>query len=222
MGKETDTQDISGRVLRECAVRADREEIADCIQGFQGDLMQIPPMYSARKVQGKRLYQLAREGIEVEREPRPVHIRQIAILDMDLPRVSMEVTCSKGTYIRTLCHDIGQKLGCGGCMEELVRTRVGNFDLAQALTLGQVERLQGEGRLPEYLTSMEKMLEAYPKIMCAGDEDKLLLNGNPLSVKRHGPGIEGWVRVYDSQGIFRGIYQKRPGTGRYFPVKMLL
>lgn len=222
LGKETDTQDISGRVLKECIVRADREEVISCIQGFQGDLMQIPPMYSACKVQGKRLYELAREGVEVERQPRPVHIRRITILDMDIPRVSMEVICSKGTYIRTLCNDIGRELGCGGCMEELVRTRVGPFVYEQALTLGQVERLQEEGRLQEHLISIEQVLEKYPKIVCTDAEDKLLMNGNPLSVKGHGPEIPGWVRVYDSQGIFRGIYQKKQGTGKYFPVKMFL
>ncbi len=114
LGTETDTQDISGQVLRECAVTADPAKICACIQSFQGEIMQIPPMYSACKVQGKRLYELAREGIQVERKPRPVQIHHITVIDMASPRVFMEVTCSKGTYIRTLCHDIGQKLGCGG------------------------------------------------------------------------------------------------------------
>lgn len=222
LGKETDTQDISGRVVRECDVPVGQEEIRRCIQGFQGDSMQIPPMYSACKVQGKRLYELARKGIEVKRDPRPIHIRQITILDMSLPRVSMEVVCSKGTYIRTLCSDIGQRLGCGGCMEELVRTQVGPFSLERALSLGQVEALRAEGRVQESLTSIEQMLAAYPKITCTDKEDRLVDNGNPLPVEGHGPQILGWARVYDSQGIFKGIYQHKQGTGKYFPVKMFL
>ncbi len=222
LGKETDTQDISGRVVKECDVSAGQEEIRGCIQGYQGDLMQIPPMYSACRVQGKRLYELARKGIEVEREPRPIHIRRITILDMSLPRVSMEVVCSKGTYIRTLCNDIGRQLGCGGCMEELVRTQTGPFSLERALTLDQVEALQEQGRVQECLTSIEQMLSQYPKITCTDGEDRLVDNGNPLSVKGHGPQVLGWVRVYDSQGIFKGIYQQKQGTGKYFPVKMFL
>lgn len=222
LGRETDTQDISGRVIRECAVRADAEEIRACIVGFTGDIMQIPPMYSARKIQGKKLYELAREGIEVERQPRPVHIRQIVIQEMDIPRVTMEVTCSKGTYIRTLCHDIGQSLNCGGCMEDLVRTRVGPFRLEQALTLEQVESLKDAGRIGEYLTGIDQVLSQYPKIVCTDDEDRLVDNGNPLPVKPHGPEVSGWVRVYGSTGAFKGIYQVRQGTGRYFPVKMFL
>ena len=222
LGTETDTQDISGQVLRECAVTADPAKICACIQSFQGEIMQIPPMYSACKVQGKRLYELAREGIQVERKPRPVQIHHITIIDMASPRVFMEVTCSKGTYIRTLCHDIGQKLGCGGCMEELVRTRVGTFALDQALTLDQVETLQAKGRVEEALIPIDRVLERYPKITCTGPEDKLLDNGNPLPVKNHGPAHPGWVRVCDSRGIFKGIYQQREGTGKYFPIKMFL
>lgn len=222
LGKETDTQDISGQVLRECAVTADPAKIRACIQSFQGEILQIPPMYSACKVQGRRLYELAREGIQVERKPRPVQIHHITVTDMASPRVSMEVTCSKGTYIRTLCHDIGQKLGCGGCMEELVRTRVGTFTLDQALTLDQVENLQAKGQVEGALIPVDQMLEKYPKIACTGPEDRLLDNGNPLPVKDHGPAHPGWVRVYDSRGIFKGIYQQREGTGKYFPVKMFL
>lgn len=222
LGKVTDTQDISGRVLQENTVRAEPEEIEACIQEFQGDSMQVVPMYSACKIQGKKLYELAREGIEVERPPRPIHISRIVVHEIRLPRVSMEVACSKGTYIRTLCHDIGQKLGCGGCMEELVRTRVGAFALEQALTLEQVESLQAEGNLEGHLVSIEQMLKEYPRLVCSHEEDKLVNNGNPLPVKAHGPALSGWLRVYDSQGFFKGIYQQKTGTGKYFPVKMFL
>ncbi len=222
LGKVTDTQDVTGRTQEENPVSVSQEEVCACIQSFEGDSMQIPPMYSACRVQGKRLYELAREGVEVERRPRPIHIRRISIEAVSLPRITFEVTCGKGTYIRTLCHDIGQKLGCGGCMEALTRTRSGMFGIEQALTLAQVEKLRDEGRLGEYLVSIEQALGNYPRAICGEDEDRLLNNGNPLFLKDCGLDEEGWVRVCDSRGTFKGIYQKKPGVEKYFPVKMFL
>lgn len=143
LGIETDTQDTSGTVLKEGDTSGFTEEqVRDAIASFVGEQMQIPPMYSALKVNGKKLYELAREGKEVERKARPVTFYAINILGMDLPHVKIEVTCSKGTYIRTLCHDIGQKLGCGGCMESLVRTKVGRFEISESLTLKEIEELR--------------------------------------------------------------------------------
>ena len=128
LGKTTDTQDISGEVLEERDPGdLTEEEVRSCIESFIGEYDQIPPMYSALKVNGKKLYELAREGKTVERKSRKVQIHGIRILEMNLPHVRMEVDCSKGTYIRTLCHDIGEKLQVGGCMEELERTKVGRF-----------------------------------------------------------------------------------------------
>ena len=133
LGKTTDTQDITGEVLEEKSTEALTEEkVREAIEGFIGDYEQIPPMYSALKVNGKKLYELAREGKVIERKARPVKILDIQILEIDLPKVRMEVSCSKGTYIRTLCHDIGEKLGCGGCMESLIRTRVSTFRIEDA------------------------------------------------------------------------------------------
>lgn len=222
LGKVTDTQDISGRVLEEYPVCTSPEELSRCVETFQGDIMQIPPMYSACKMQGKRLYELAREGVAVERPPRPVHIRQIVIHDIRLPRAVLEVTCSKGTYIRTLCNDIGEQLGCGGCMEELIRTRSGGFGIEQALKLSQVERLLEEGRLEAHILRIEDMLLEYPRLDCPAAQDRLLDNGNPLPAPGGGSAVEGRVRVYDSQGVFKGIYQQKENTGKYFPVKMFL
>lgn len=222
LGKVTDTQDVSGNVLNECQVSASPEEIQDCAQGFQGDSLQVPPMYSACRMQGRRLYEWAREGVELERPPRPIHIRRIVVHAVRPPRVWLEVACSKGTYIRTLCHDIGQRLGCGGCMEELVRTRVGAFCLEEALTLGQVECLLEEGELSGYIASVEDMLGQYPKLVCTGQADRLVRNGNPIPFQEGVPVVPGWIRIYDSQGQFRGIYQQKQGTGKYFPVKMFL
>lgn len=120
LGKETDTQDISGTVLRVGETEGlTQEQVKDCVMSFVGEYDQIPPMYSALKVNGKKLYELAREGKTIERKSRKVEIKEIRILEMALPRVRMEVSCSKGTYIRTLCHDIGEKLGCFGCMESI-------------------------------------------------------------------------------------------------------
>ena len=124
LGMTTDTQDVTGRILEERSTETlTADKVREVIRSFIGDYDQIPPMYSALKVNGKKLYELAREGKVVERKARPVKILDIRIIEMDLPRVRMEVSCSKGTYIRTLCHDIGEQLGCGGCMESLIRTR---------------------------------------------------------------------------------------------------
>ena len=155
LGKTTDTQDITGEVLEEKSTEALTEEkVREAIEGFIGDYEQIPPMYSALKVNGKKLYELAREGKVIERKARPVKILDIQILEIDLPKVRMEVSCSKGTYIRTLCHDIGEKLGCGGCMESLIRTRVSTFRIEDAKTLDEIEALKQEGKLAELLVPM--------------------------------------------------------------------
>lgn len=157
LGKTTDTQDITGEVLEEKSTEALTEEkVREAIEGFIGDYEQIPPMYSALKVNGKKLYELAREGKVIERKARPVKILDIQILEIDLPKVRMEVSCSKGTYIRTLCHDIGEKLGCGGCMESLIRTRVSTFRIEDAKTLDEIETLKQEGKLAELLVPIER------------------------------------------------------------------
>ena len=141
LGKETDTQDISGTVLRVGETEGlTQEQVKDCVMSFVGEYDQIPPMYSALKVNGKKLYELAREGKTIERKSRKVEIKEIRILEMALPRVRMEVSCSKGTYIRTLCHDIGEKLGCFGCMESLLRTKVSRFELESSLKLSEIHK----------------------------------------------------------------------------------
>ena len=178
LGKETDTQDTGGQVLAEAPVSCTDEEVRDAILSFVGSYGQIPPMYSAIKKDGKKLYELARKGKVVEREPRMVTIPEIRILSMDLPYVEMSVRCSRGTYIRTLCHDIGRKLGCGACMEDLVRTRSGRFGKETALRLDEVQELAKSGRIAGHIVSVDKVLGDYP---CAGTDgaagDKLLVNG---------------------------------------------
>ena len=235
LGKETDTQDISGTVLKEMPVTVTEEQVKAAAESFIGDYEQIPPMYSALKVNGKKLYELAREGKNIERKARSVKILELTIEEINLPRVTMTVTCSKGTYIRTLCHDIGEKLGICACMEELTRIRVGIFEIQCALRLSEVEELQkkkAEGEsisqeLLEHIIPVDQMLKQYPAFEMKEGMDRFLYNGNPLfSNQFTGTSVEkrasGWVRIYDSQGHFCGVYQYDMQKKRYQPVKMFL
>ena len=223
LGKTTDTQDITGEVLEEKSTEALTEEkVREAIEGFIGDYEQIPPMYSALKVNGKKLYELAREGKVIERKARPVKILDIQILEIDLPKVRMEVSCSKGTYIRTLCHDRGEKLGCGGCMESLIRTRVSTFRIEDAKTLDEIETLKQEGKLAELLVPIDAMFPFYPKITVKDDWKAFAKNGNPLDLKMLkeacGQDEETQVRLYDESGKFIAIYQWK--EKKYHIVKM--
>ena len=223
LGKETDTQDMTGTVLEEKPVEVTEEEVRTVIRSFLGEQQQIPPMYSALKVDGKKLYELAREGKTVERKPRAVQFYEIEIKKIELPYVRFSVTCSKGTYIRTLCHDIGQKLGCGGCMEELLRTRSGNFVWEDSMTLAQVEEAVRNGTIGDRVISIGQVLKDYPEIFCTREGDRLLENGNTLAERFvRGEHKEGWVRMCDSQGGFKGIYQWDEVKKRYQPQKMFL
>ena len=221
LGITTDTQDMSGTVLEEKPVNVTEQQVRETIAGFVGEQLQIPPMYSALKINGKKLYELAREGKTVERKARPVCFYQIEVLDIQLPVVRIRVACSKGTYIRTLCHDIGQKLGCGGCMEQLLRTRVGRFSLEESHTLSEVEQAVADGTVCKWIYPVENVLAEYPKIQADPYGDRLLQNGNPLSEnlvdEQH---KEGWVRMYASNGNFTGIFQWDEKKKKYYPVKM--
>ncbi|MCC2163551.1 tRNA pseudouridine(55) synthase TruB [Brotaphodocola catenula] len=184
LGQETDTQDTTGEVLAQYPVNATEEEVREAVESFLGPYMQVPPMYSALKVNGKKLYELARAGKEVEREARPVEIFEIHVDSIELPRVTMTVTCSKGTYIRTLCYDIGRKLGCGGCMEHLLRTRVDRFELADSLKLSQIEELRDRGEVENHVIAVDEVFAGLPAYTAVpGDGDKLVHNGNPLPIE---------------------------------------
>ena len=223
LGKSSDTQDSTGEILSEHPTsHLTEEEVADCIKGFIGESHQIPPMYSALKVNGKKLYELAREGKEIERQPRKIAIEEMNILWMDLPRVRIEVKCSKGTYIRTLCHDIGHKLGCGGLMEELLRTKVGDYTLEDSITLDEFRELFLNGQTEEVLLKIEDVFEEYPKCTLVKNGESLAYNGNLLPEKMvtrdvwlsHGEK----VRLYDCSENFIGIYQwleGNNGQGRF-------
>ena len=223
LGVETDTQDTSGEILKELPVTVSEECVKEAICSFVGDYAQIPPMYSALKVNGKKLYELAREGKTVERKARNVQIFSIEILEINLPRVRMSVHCSKGTYIRTLCHDIGQKLGCGGCMEKLLRTKVGVFELQDTLKLAEIDALAKAGDVEEKIISVDELFEDYTKVWTTPEFDVVVHNGNrvkkrmlqeklPLNTER--------LRVYDSKSEFIGIYEFSKERGDFKPVKM--
>ena len=225
LGVETDTQDTTGTVTAQAPVTVSEEAVREAVQSFVGSYDQVPPMYSALKVNGKKLYELARAGKEVERKARTVQIHEIRIEEVTLPRVTMTVTCSKGTYIRTLCYDIGRKLGCGGCMEQLLRTRVDRFTLEEAHTLSQIEAIRDEGRLEEILTPVDRLFSGYPSFQAVPEAEKRLENGNPMLCEELievRPPENGPVRIYAADGRFSGIYQYDPTIRRYRPVKMFL
>ena len=225
LGVVTDTQDTTGAILEEKdASHLTEEEVREAIMSFVGDYDQIPPMYSALKVDGKKLYELAREGKVIERKARPVTIHEIVIESMNLPEVVMSVSCSKGTYIRTLCNDIGEKLAVGGCMKELLRTKVGRFVLEETLTLADLQKLKEEGRLEEAVFPLEAVFAELPEI-CATEEglDKLLRNGNPFRYKGIETVSEGDAyRTYSMDGQFIGIYEYSEEKHMFYPRKIFL
>ncbi len=226
LGQETDTQDASGKILRTAEVKVSPEAVREAIESFQGSYDQIPPMYSALKVNGRKLYELAREGKEVERKARRVYLREIRISWVRLPEASFTVTCSSGTYIRTLCRDIGERLGCGGCMKSLLRTRVDRFAMEDSLRLSQIEEKMAEGRIGDCLIPVDRMFEECARVQMKEAGDRLVYNGNAFSAQaadldRAGTlKEEAQVRVYDSKGVFTGLYRYERGMFR--PVKMFL
>lgn len=223
LGVETDTQDTTGEILKKLPVEESESVVKEAILSFVGEYAQIPPMYSALKVNGKKLYELAREGKTVERKARNVQIFSIEILEMDLPRVRMSVHCSKGTYIRTLCHDIGQKLGCGGCMEKLLRTKAGIFELADTLKLAEINALAKEGLVEEKIISVDELFEDHSKVWTKQEYDVVVHNGNRVKMKMFQeklPENTERLRVYDSKGEFIGVYEFCSERGDFKPVKM--
>lgn len=231
LGRTTDTQDVSGKTLEERPVLAAEEAVREAILSFVGDYDQIPPMYSALKVNGKKLCDLARAGKEVERSSRRVKIYSIQIEEMDLPRVKLRVNCSRGTYIRTLCHDIGQRLGCGGTMESLIRIRSGQFVLEEAQTLSEFQKMADAGELEEALIPVDSLFGDLPKAAVRPEWIRLADNGNPLqedALETDAPFGEGTrpdgerIRIYGQGGRFYGIYAWKEESGHFKPVKLFL
>lgn len=207
LGITTDTYDREGKVIKNSPVNLEAEEVLKAIKSFEGNIAQIPPMYSALKVNGQRLYSLARQGIEIERKPRSINIYNINIIEIELPKVVFEVKCSKGTYIRSLCYDIGEKLQCGGTMWNLERTETGSFNIQNSVNL---EELNAEN-INEYLIPMDKVLEVYPAVYIDEKYEKLLLNGvtlkDPMLIENIKKDI--LYRVYMGKEEFIGIGMKQ-------------
>lgn len=230
LGTTTDTQDITGKVIEERAVTASKEKVLETILSFKGAYDQIPPMYSALKVGGKRLYELAREGKEIPREARKVELHSIIVesLDMDTKEAVIVVECSKGTYIRTLCHDIGEKLLCGGCMKELTRIRSGEFDISKSLKLGEIEAKLKSGTLDAYVKAVPDMFPEYGKVTVKKEFEKQLYNGNFLSLSQLEQEFSDTsdkltrVLIFDGENNFVGIYEYCPEQGIIKPYKMFL
>ncbi len=236
LGVTTDTQDTTGTVLK----RASSGELdglspkkaVSVIMSFVGEYDQIPPMYSALKVDGKRLYKLAREGKSVERQSRAVTIHNIDILSVELPRVRFRVSCSKGTYIRTLCEDIGNSLNVGGAMEELLRVRVKDFLIKDSVRLSEIGQAIEEGRLSDMIIPTEEALKDYRMIgvsdLCFDpiSYDRLLKNGNSIGadfIKKEFSCKDGELfRFYDAEGSFTAIYRYDREKDLFSPYKMFL
>lgn len=231
LGTTTDTQDITGQVLEEKETGyLTEEEVCACIAGYVGEYEQLPPMYSALKVNGRKLYEFARQGIEVERKTRKVTIYDIYIEEIALPRIRMKVRCSKGTYIRTLCHDIGMKLNCGGCMESLLRTQVGCFELENSLKLKEIEAVCANGNLGQILLPVDAVFRGLKEVRVLKEHQALAYNGNRLPEKfmeknPEDPGCflhEEQVRVYDMERHFIGIFRYDEEKREFRVEKMFL
>ncbi|MCR5251139.1 MAG: tRNA pseudouridine(55) synthase TruB [Lachnospiraceae bacterium] len=226
LGVTTDTEDMTGTVLSRSDVRLAEEEVRLAAESFLGAYLQVPPMYSALKQNGRRLYELAREGIEVERKPRALRITELEILGTELPLFRFRVVCSRGTYIRSLCRDIGEKLGCGAAMEELLRSRSGEFALDGALRLEEVEKLAAEGAMEEHVLPVEHFYRECKCLTVKAEEMRLLENGNPLPAAAFSEEIEAKdgerFRVCDAEGRFRALYVYEAGKERFKAERMYL
>ena len=204
-GMTTDTEDITGTVLTQTEVNVTAEMVEAVLPQFRGDIMQVPPMYSALKVDGQKLYDLARKGKEVERQPRPITIHELTLLGVEEDGIHLRVHCSKGTYIRTLCKDIGQALGCGGCMAALRRVQAGEYTISESVPLMELlETAEPE----KYLRPVDTMFRNYPAITLTAKQEIRCRNGNSFSVTMD-PGI---YRAYSQNGEFLMLAKVENGT----------
>ena len=230
LGITTTTEDASGEVLETKEVDFNEDKIREDVASFIGRLEQVPPMYSAVKVNGKKLYELAREGKEIERKSRTIEVYDIRIRQFLPPdRVEIDVDCSKGTYIRTLCSDIGKALGCGGHMAELLRTRTGAFSLENAIKLDELKALAEQEKAEEVLLTMEEALEDFPMVKVSEKSQKFLYNGGKIQERflTEKPAVltEGEiVATYDHENNLVGLYEIKKEENNYFikPFKMLV
>ena len=230
LGMTTTTEDASGEVLETKEVDFNEDKIREVVASFIGRLEQVPPMYSAVKVNGKKLYELAREGKEIERKSRTIEVYDIRIRQFLPPdRVEIDVDCSKGTYIRTLCSDIGKALGCGGHMAELLRTRTGAFSLENAIKLDELKALAEQEKVETVLLTMEEALEDFPVVKVSEKSQKFLYNGGKIQERflTEKPAVltEGEIVVtYDYENNLVGLYEIKKEENNFYikPFKMLI
>lgn len=198
LGVSTDTQDITGNIVAESAALPDEAALREALGRFIGDIEQIPPMYSAIKIGGKKLYELARRGESVERAPRKITVSAIDIAGRDGDDYILNISCSKGTYVRTLCSDIGEALGCGACMSSLRRTRAGVFSIDDAHSLADIEAAVREGRLADIILPVDTLFASFPKLTVSQSAAKRLKNGNIIKISAE----DGEYKVYSDSDEF--------------------
>ena len=228
LGTCTDTEDTSGKVLSQADWDSVTEEaIRRTAESFVGGYDQVPPMYSALKVNGRKLYEYARAGIEVERKPRPIEISSIEIEKIELPYVTFTVSCGKGTYVRSLCRDIGEKLGCGACMEHLTRVRVSHFMVEDSLKLSDFEKIMANGEMDRFVLPVESVFADSPAITVREHAKKWIDNGNKLNVEDVEITPEGKTpsdgclyRTYNAEGKFVAVYRYSGEKMQFVPEKM--
>ena len=220
LGVTTDTYDSEGKVTSRGDVSSvSRERLEEALKGFCGLIEQTPPLYSAVKQEGRRLYELARAGIAAQARKRLVNIYEIRLVDFNLPLVSIEVVCGRGTYIRSLVHDLGQSLGCGACLRGLVRLRYGDFTVEDALSFSQLEKAVAEGYFDSLLYPIDVVLSSSPRVEVGEDEERFIRQGRVVALDIGE--AQGYVRAYTSRGRFLAVLKSAPG-GRWQPEKVFL
>ncbi len=198
LGVTTDTQDISGTVIKQCEQSIDEGQLKAVLTKFSGEIAQIPPMYSAIKINGQRLYEIARRGSEVERQARAIKVYEISVIGRENDDFCLDISCSKGSYVRTLCNDIGEALQCGGCMSSLRRIKAGGFDVKDAVKITEIKKLADAGTVGEHMIPVDRLFEEYPKCTVDSAAERSLRCGTAVEALNH----DGTYRVYSSSGEF--------------------
>lgn len=225
LGKATDTYDGSGRITRqEDPSGIDRQQLEATLASFHGTIRQTPPMYSALKHKGQPLYTLARAGINVERKSRTVKIHRLELIRWEPPLVTIEIECGKGTYIRSLAHDLGQSLGCGAYLKSLVRTRCGIFDIKDAIAMSQMEEAFHFGYWEHFLYPIDIVLQDFSAIVVDEAAEEAMKKGSPLSMQQNidENSHQRYCRAYSRDGRFLGILQRTPDKGIWQPKKVMV
>jgi tRNA pseudouridine55 synthase len=231
LGRATDTYDTSGQTTQQGDPSGiSREKLESALNSFRGLIQQTPPMYSALKHHGKRLYQLARAGIQVARPSRPARIEHLELIDFNPPLVTIEIACGKGTYIRSIAHDLGQILGCGANLKSLVRLRSGHFDIKDAVSLDELENACRHGYWQNYLYPIDVVLLDWAAVIVSEAQGKLVSRGQSLvleklansqKAERDNPSFQSHCRAYTLDGLFLGVLRFNPKSGEWQPRKVL-